>query len=55
MINYARDHSTADSLNYIATWQTGMFHPQDMAETFAAKRDQRDPEFEDLLPLRKPV
>ena len=27
MINYARDHSVADGLNYIATWQTGMFQP----------------------------
>ncbi len=24
MINFARDHSVADSLNYIATWQAGM-------------------------------
>jgi len=55
MINYARDHSTEDSLNYIATWQAGMFQPQDMAETFAAKRDQREPEFEDLLPIKKSV
>ncbi|MGZ4683037.1 MAG: crotonase/enoyl-CoA hydratase family protein [Acidimicrobiales bacterium] len=50
MITYARDHSVADSLNYIATWQTGMFQPADMMETFAAKADQRDPEFDDLLP-----
>jgi len=50
MITYSRDHSVADSLNYIATWQTGMFQPADMMETFAAKADQRDPEFDDLLP-----
>jgi enoyl-CoA hydratase len=50
MINYARDHSVADSLNYIATWQTGMFQPTDMMESFAAKGDKRDPEFDDLLP-----
>ena len=55
MINYARDHSTEDSLNYIATWQTGMFQPQDMAETFKAKVEKRDPEFDDLLPMRKPI
>lgn len=53
MINYARDHSVADSLNYIATWQTGMFQPADMMETFAAKGDKRDPEFDDLLPNPK--
>ena len=36
MINYTRDHSVADSLDYIATWQTGMFQPSDMAEAFVA-------------------
>jgi len=50
MITYARDHSVADSLNYIATWQTGMFQPADMMESFAAKAEKRDPEFDDLLP-----
>jgi enoyl-CoA hydratase len=50
MITYARDHSVADSLNYIATWQTGMFQPADMMESFSAKADKRDPEFDDLLP-----
>jgi enoyl-CoA hydratase len=50
MITYARDHSVADGLNYIATWQTGMFQPGDMMESFAAKADQRDPVFDDLLP-----
>lgn len=50
MLNYARDHSVADGLNYIATWQTGMFQPTDMMETFSAKADKRDPEFDDLLP-----
>jgi enoyl-CoA hydratase len=53
MINYARDHSVADSLNYIATWQTGMFQPTDMMESFAAKGDKRDPDFDDLLPNPK--
>jgi enoyl-CoA hydratase len=50
MITYSRDHSVADGLNYIATWQTGMFQPADMMETFAAKSEGRDPEFDDLLP-----
>jgi enoyl-CoA hydratase len=50
MITYSRDHSVADGLNYIATWQTGMFQPADMMETFAAKADKRDPAFDDLLP-----
>jgi enoyl-CoA hydratase len=51
MVNYTRDHSTADSLNYIATWQTGMFQPADMMEAFAAKAEKRDPEYQDLPPV----
>jgi enoyl-CoA hydratase len=53
MINFTRDHSVADALNYIATWQTGMFQPADMMETFAAKGEQRDAVFDDLLPNPK--
>jgi enoyl-CoA hydratase len=53
MLNYARDHSVADGLDYIATWQTGMFQPADMTEAFKAKSEKRDPEYPDLLPLGK--
>jgi enoyl-CoA hydratase len=54
MINYARDHSIADGLDYIATWQAGMYNPEmDMRESFVAKQQKRRPEFSDLLPLRK--
>ena len=53
MINYARDHTIADGLDYIATWQTGMFHPTDMMESFTAKSEKRDGQFEEILPLSK--
>ncbi len=53
MINYARDHSIADGLDYIATWQAGMFSPPHMMEAFAAKAQKREPNFADLAPLRK--
>jgi enoyl-CoA hydratase len=54
MINYARDHSTADGLDYIAIWQAGMYNPEtDMRESFVAKAETRAPKFDDLLPLRK--
>lgn len=52
MINYARDHSIADGLDYIATWQAGMFSPPHMAEAFAAKAQKRPAAFPDLAPLR---
>jgi enoyl-CoA hydratase len=50
MLTYARDHSVADSLNHIATWQTGMFQPSDMVESFTAKAEGREPQYPDLLP-----
>ena len=52
MINYARDHSVADALDYIAVWQSGMFSGPHMAEAFAAKQARRDANFPDLAPLR---
>ena len=53
MINYARDHTIADGLDYIATWQAGMFSPPHMMEAFAAKAQKRAPSFPDLAPLKK--
>lgn len=48
MINYTRDHSTADSLQYMAAWQSGMFQPNDIMESFTAQMDKREPTFDDL-------
>lgn len=53
MLNFSRDHSVAEGLNYIATWQTGMFQSQDVAEAFKAREEKRTPEYDDLLPQRK--
>ncbi len=47
---HARDHSVDEGLEFIATWQTGMFQPADMMESFQAKAEGRDPVFDDLLP-----
>ncbi|HEY8615205.1 crotonase/enoyl-CoA hydratase family protein [Phenylobacterium sp.] len=52
MINYARDHSIKDALDYIAVWQTAMFSGPHMAEAFKAKAEKRDANFPDLAPLR---
>ena len=52
MITYSRDHSTADSLDHIATWQAGMFQPTDMVEAFEALAEKRPAGFDDLLPFR---
>lgn len=53
MINYARDHTVADGLDHIATWQAGMFHSADMIEAFTAKAERREPVFDDLAPIRR--
>lgn len=55
MINYSRDHSMADSLEYMATWQAGMFQPTDMMQTFAAKMSGEMPKFEPLRPITSPL
>jgi enoyl-CoA hydratase/carnithine racemase len=52
-ILYTRDHSVDDSLKYIAAWQTGMFQPGDMMETFVAKSEGREPSFDDLGEVRR--
>jgi enoyl-CoA hydratase len=52
MINYARDHSTADALDYIGVWNASMLSGPHMQEAFAAKAEKRDANFPDLLPLR---
>ncbi len=52
-VNFTRDHTVADSLNFIATWQAGMFQPKDMAAVFEAQAKKEEPEFDDLPPVRK--
>jgi enoyl-CoA hydratase len=55
MLNYARDHSVEDGLEYIATWQAGMFFGSDMAEAFQAKAEKRKPVFQNNPPVRREV
>lgn len=55
MINYTRDHTVADSLNYIATWQAGMFRQADIMKAFAAKAQKTAADYDDLYPREKPM
>lgn len=50
MLNYTRDHTVAEGLNYIATWQAGMMLSADFGEAAAAHAEKREPEFDDMLP-----
>lgn len=47
MLNYARDHSVADGLNYIASWNAGLLMSADLQEAMMANMDKRSPEFRD--------
>lgn len=50
MINYTYNHNLADSLNYMATWQSGMLQMPDVMEAMSASKEKRQPEYENLLP-----
>lgn len=50
MLNYSRDHDVADSLNYMATWQSGMLQMPDVMEAMSAGQQKREPVFANLLP-----
>lgn len=45
MITYARDHSVADGLNQVATWNAAMLMSNDLQEAVMAKMGKRKPEF----------
>lgn len=47
VIQYTRDHSVDDSLNYMATWNAAMLLSKDLTEAFKATMEKRAPEFED--------
>lgn len=47
MISYARDHTVADGLNYVATWNASMLLSDDLDEAIAAARAKRAPLYRD--------
>ena len=48
MNNYARDHTTADALDYISIWNTSMMNSEEILEAMSAKAEQREGKFADL-------
>ena len=48
MANYARDHSTADALDYIALWNAAMLRADDIKESYVAKTEKRAARYTDL-------
>jgi enoyl-CoA hydratase/carnithine racemase len=47
MITYARDHSVADGLNYVATWNAAMLMSNDLQEAMMSHMGKRKPSFKD--------
>ena len=48
MINYARDHSTADALDYISIWNASMFQTDEIREAMSANAERRAGDFASL-------
>ncbi len=53
MINYARDHSTADALDYVGIWNASMLQPDEVVEAFAANTEKRPGDFADLPKVKR--
>ncbi|MAW43094.1 MAG: crotonase/enoyl-CoA hydratase family protein [Gammaproteobacteria bacterium TMED243] len=52
MINYSKDHTTADTLDYIAIWNASFLQSQEMQEAMVANAEKRSGDFV-LLPSRQ--
>ena len=51
-INYSRDHSVKESLDYHAAWNSSLISSKDMEEAMKAYMNKSDGDFEDLEPKR---
>jgi enoyl-CoA hydratase len=48
MMNYGRDHTTADTLRYIAAWQAGIISFEDIETSIVAQQAKRAPAYADV-------
>ena len=55
MITYARDHNTADSLDYVVTWNAGMLHSEEVMAAVAAGKTGEPGDYVPLPPLNDDV
>jgi enoyl-CoA hydratase len=47
MLHYGRDHSVADGLNHVATWNAAMLMSEDLMTAMAAAQQRKTPQFRD--------
>lgn len=53
IINYARDHNTADTLDYISIWNASMLQHDEIQEAMQAAVEKRAGDFVDLPPIKR--
>ena len=53
VMNYSRDHSVTDGLEYNALWSGAMLSQKDMTEAITANVEKRDASFSDLVGVKK--
>lgn len=47
VLNFSRDHSIADGLNFVATWNAAMLLSDDLNESLLAQQQKRPPAYKD--------
>tara|TARA_B100000287_G_scaffold434941_1_gene501049 strand:+ start:3237 stop:4097 length:861 start_codon:yes stop_codon:yes gene_type:complete len=52
VMNYSRDHSISDSLDYNALWSGAMLSGKDMTEAMKANMEKRDASFEKMVDVK---
>ena len=53
VMNYSRDHSVSEGLEYNALWSGAMLSQKDMTEAITANMEKRDAAFNDLVEVKK--
>ena len=53
VMNYSRDHSVKDGLEYNALWSGAMLSQKDMTEAMTANMEKREASFSDLVDVKK--
>lgn len=53
VMNYARDHSTADTLDYVGVWNASMLKLDEVEEALTARSEKRQAQYPDLPPRRR--
>ena len=53
VMNYSRDHSVSEGLEYNALWSGAMLSQKDMTEAITANMEKRDASFNDLVEVKK--